>query len=255
MANLEFSILIPAFLAGLLVTATHVPLGIQVLNRGIVFIDIAIAQIAGVGVIAAHYFGLEEQAYAVQVSALSAALLGALFLTWTEKRWPSVQEAIIGSVFVLAATLEILLLAGNPHAGEYLKDMLVGQILWVGHHQLEVVAVLTVIILTAWFGLGMVRLGRVGFYLLFGLAVTASVQMVGIYLVFSSLIIPALASRNATRLRLAKAYGVGALGYLFGLIASIVFDLPTGAIIVWAMAVVGIAFSVFERGRPSAVAA
>ncbi len=255
MANLEFSILLPAFLAGLLVTATHVPLGIQVLNRGIVFIDIAIAQIAGVGVIAANYFGLEEQAYTVQVSALGAALLGALFLTWTEKHWPAVQEAIIGSVFVLAATLEILLLAGNPHAGEYLKDMLVGQILWVGHHQIAVVAALTVIILASWFGIGITRLGRVGFYLLFGLAVTASVQMVGIYLVFSSLIIPALASRNATRWRLAKAYAVGALGYFFGLIASIVFDLPTGAIIVWAMAGVGIAFSAVERGRPSTAAA
>ncbi len=255
MPNLEFSILLPALIAGLLVTATHVPLGIQVLNRGIVFIDIAIAQIAGVGVIAAHFFGMEEQAYAVQVAALGAALLGALFLTWTEKRWPAVQEAIIGSVFVLAATLEILLLASNPHAGEYLKDMLVGQILWVGHHQLAVVAALTAIILGAWFGIGMTRLGRIGFYLLFGLAVTASVQMVGIYLVFSSLIIPALASRNATRLRLAKAYAVGALGYFFGLIASIIFDLPTGAIIVWAMAVVGIAFSAAERGRPSSTTA
>ena len=255
MGSLEFGILLPAFIAGLLVTATHVPLGIQVLNRGIVFIDIAIAQIAGVGVIAATFFGYEEQALAVQVSALAAALLGALLLTWTERRWPAVQEAIIGSVFVLAATLEILLLAGNPHAGEHLKDMLVGQILWVGHHQIAVVAVLTVIILAAWFGIGMARLGRVGFYLLFGLAVTASVQMVGIYLVFSSLIIPALASRNATRLRLAKAYAVGALGYFFGLIASIVFDLPTGAIIVWAMAAVGIAVSAFERGRPSAATA
>ena len=255
MGNLELGILLPAFIAGLLVTATHVPLGIQVLNRGIVFIDIAIAQIAGVGVIAASFFGYEEQALAVQVSALAAALLGALLLTWTERRWPAVQEAIIGSVFVLAATLEILLLAGNPHAGEHLKDMLVGQILWVGHHQIAVVAILTAIILAAWFGIGMARLGRVGFYLLFGLAVTASVQMVGIYLVFSSLIIPALAARNATRLRLAKAYAVGALGYFFGLIASIVFDLPTGAIIVWAMAVVGIAVSAFERGRASAAAA
>ena len=255
MGSLEFSILLPAFIAGLLVTATHVPLGIQVLNRGIVFIDIAIAQIAGVGVITASFFGYEEQALAVQISALAAALLGALLLTWTERRWPAVQEAIIGSVFVLAATLEILLLAENPHAGEHLKDMLVGQILWVGHHQIAVVAVLTIIILAAWFGIGMARLGRVGFYLLFGLAVTASVQMVGIYLVFSSLIIPALASRNATRLRLAKAYAVGALGYFFGLIASIVFDLPTGAIIVWAMAAVGIAVSAFEHGRPSAAAA
>ncbi len=253
MSNLEFSLLLPALIAGLLVSATHVPLGIQVLNRGIVFIDIAIAQIAGVGVVAADFFGWEGQGIAVQAAALAAALLGALFLTWTEKRWPDIQEAIIGTVFVLAATLSVLLLASNPHGGEYLKDMLVGQILWVSHTQVIVVAVLTAVVLVAWFGVGRERLGRVGFYLLFGLSVTASVQMVGVYLVFSSLIIPALASRNAVRLRLTKAYAVGGLGYLFGLLASNLFDLPTGAIIVWAMAIVGIVFSSVERSvaRPA----
>jgi zinc/manganese transport system permease protein len=253
MAHLEFSLLLPALIAGLLVTASHTPLGIQVLNRGIVFIDIAIAQIAGVGVIAADFFGWEAEGVAVQISALAAALLGALFLTWTEKRWPEIQEAIIGTVFVLAATLGVLLLASNPHGGEYLKDLLVGQILWVGHAQLMVVAVLTAIVLAAWFGIGRDRLGRIGFYLLFGLSVTASVQMVGVYLVFSSLIVPALASRNATRFRLTKAYAVSGLGYFFGLIASTMFDLPTGAIIVWAMAIVGIVFSSLERGmaRPA----
>src|SRR5882724_1024910 len=253
MGHLEFSLLLPALIAGLLVTASHTPLGIQVLNRGIVFIDIAIAQIAGVGVIAADFFGWEAEGVAVQISALAAALLGALFLTWTEKRWPEIQEAIIGTVFVLAATLGVLLLASNPHGGEYLKDLLVGQILWVGHAQLMVVAVLTAIVLAAWFGIGRDRLGRIGFYLLFGLSVTASVQMVGVYLVFSSLIVPALASRNATRFRLTKAYAVSGLGYLFGLIASTMFDLPTGAIIVWATAIVGIVFSSLERGaaRPA----
>ena len=252
MAHLEFSILIPALLAGLLVTATHAPLGIQVLNRGIVFIDIAIAQIAGVGVIAADFFGWEAEGIAVQVSALGAALLGALFLTWTEKRWPDIQEAIIGTVFILAATLSVLLLASNPHGGEYLKDLLVGQILWVGHSQLIIVAVLSAIVVGAWFGVGRERLGRIGFYLLFGLSVTASVQMVGVYLVFSSLIIPALATRNAAKRRLAKAYTVGGLGYLIGLIASTLFDLPTGAIIVWAMAIVGIVFSSIEPARKAA---
>jgi zinc/manganese transport system permease protein len=253
MPHIEISILLPALIAGLLVTATHAPLGIQVLNRGIVFIDIAIAQIAGVGVIGADFFGWEAEGIAVQISALGAALLGALLLTWTEKRWPQIQEAIIGTVFVLAATLSVLLLASNPHGGEYLKDLLVGQILWVGRTQITVVAILTAVVLGAWFGIGRGRLGRVGFYLLFGLSVTASVQMVGVYLVFSSLIIPALASRNATRLRLVKAYAVGALGYLFGLIASTMFDLPTGAIIVWSMAVVGIVFASLERGavRPA----
>ena len=250
MAHLEFGLLLPALIAGLLVSATHAPLGIQVLSRGIVFIDIAIAQIAGVGVIGADFAGWEPQGAGVQISALAAALFGALFLTWTEKRWPEIQEAIIGTVFVLAASLGVLLLASNPHGGEYLKDMLVGQILWVASPQLVVVAILTAIVVGAWFGVGRERLGRMGFYLLFGLSVTASVQMVGVYLVFSSLIVPALATRNATRFRLTKAYAVSGLGYALGLTASTLFDLPTGAIIVWTMAIVGIAFSCLERGAP-----
>jgi len=245
---IEFGILVPALLAGLLVTATHVPLGIQVLRRGIVFIDIAIAQIAGVGVIAADFFGLPSGGYAVQISALTAALSGALLMTWTERRWPDIQEGIIGTVFVLAATVQVLLLAGNVHAGEYLKDLLVGQILWVNYSQLAAVAILTLAVLAAWFGVGAQRLGRMGFYLLFGLSVTASVQIVGVYLVFSTLIIPALATRRAVRHRTAKAYAVGAIGYLTGLIASMLTDLPTGALTVWTMAATGIAFAVAERG-------
>ena len=246
------SILLPALIAGLLVTATHVPLGTVVLARGIVFIDIAIAQIAGAGVIAADLVGLEGHGVAVQLSALSAALAGALFLTWTEKRWPDFQEAIIGTVFVLAATLEIILLAGNPHGGEALKTLLVGQILWVSHNQLLVVAVVTALICGAWFGLGEKRVGRTGFYVLFGLAVTLSVQMVGVYLVFASLIIPALATREARSYRLAKAYAVGAIGYAAGLIVSVLTDLPTGAVIVWCMAIAGITFSTLERGGAAA---
>lgn len=243
----DLSILWPALIAGVLVTATHVPLGMQVLSRGIVFIDIAIAQIAGAGVIAADLFGWEHEGYAVQVAALSAALLGAALLTWTEKRWPDVQEAIIGCVFVLAATLEILLLAGNPHAGEHLRELLIGQILWVNGTQLASVGVLTLIVCAAWFGVGPTRLGRIGFYALFGLAVTASVQMVGIYLVFATLIIPALATRGATSLRTLKTYAVAFGGYATGLLVSVMTDLPTGAMIVWCMAVVGILYAMVQR--------
>ena len=110
----------PAMIAGLLVTATHVPLGMQVIGRGIVFIDLAIAQIAGLGVILADALGWEPQGAAMQVAALSAALLAAFLLTWTERRWPQVQEAIIGVTFVLASSAAVLLLAGNPHGGEHL---------------------------------------------------------------------------------------------------------------------------------------
>src|SRR3954462_15165756 len=126
--SIDASILGPALIAGLLVTATHVPLGMQVLARGIVFIDLAIAQIAGCGVLIADRLGFEAEGFAVQISALLAALAGALLLTWTEKIWPDVQEAVIGVVFVLGATGSILLLASNPHGSEHLQNLLVGQI-------------------------------------------------------------------------------------------------------------------------------
>ena len=238
--DLDWSLLLPAFLAGLLVLATHVPLGMQVLARGIVFIDLAIAQIAGLGVIAADALGFEPQGWAVQSAAVGAALLGAALLTYSEKRWPEVQEALIGALFVLAASGGALLLANNPHGGEHLKDLLVGQILWVNPAQLWPVALLTAAILGLWFG-WRERLGRFGFYALFACAVTASVQLVGIYLVFASLIIPALATRHyAPRLRLAAGYGLGGSSYALGLLLATWFDLPPGAVIVWTLALLGV---------------
>jgi zinc/manganese transport system permease protein len=229
---IELSILLPAFLAGLLVLATHVPMGQQVLSRGIVFIDLAIAQVAGLGVTIASSFGAEPQGWHVQLAACVAALVGALALTWTEKAWPQVQEALIGVLFVLAACVELLLLANNPHGGEHLKDLLVGQILWVQLPSLIPVAVFYAAALAVWF-LARERLGQIGFYVLFALVVTQSVQLVGVYLVFASLIVPALASRRfAAKARLWVGYGVGLVGYVAGLLVSSLFDLPTGAAIV-----------------------
>ncbi len=238
---LDLAILGPAFVAGLLVLATHVPLGIQVLERGIVFIDLAIAQIAGLGVIAADMMGWPPQGLEVQVAAVSAALAGAAALTWAEKRAGTMQEAIIGVTFVLAACAGILLLSSNAHGGEHLRDLLVGQILWVNTAQLVALAAVTAVILPLWLARG-TRLGRFGFYALFAVAVTASVQLVGVYLVFSSLIIPALASTGlARRRRLFFGYGIGAVGYALGLAASALFDLPSGAVVVWALALCAIA--------------
>jgi zinc/manganese transport system permease protein len=232
LTNIDLGILLPAFIAGLLVLATHVPLGQQVLARGIIFIDLAIAQVAGLGVIVADSVGWEPQGWRVQVAACSAAIAGALVLTWTEKRWPEVQEAMIGVLFVLAASVELLLLANNPHGGEHLKDLLVGQILWVTPVSLIPVAILYGLALALWFTVGQ-RIGQIGFYLLFAVVVTQSVQLVGIYLVFTSLIVPALGARRYRKnQQLPIAYLIGVLGYLSGLLASALFDLPTGAVIV-----------------------
>jgi zinc/manganese transport system permease protein len=238
---LEFSILLPAFIAGLLVTATHVPLGIQVLARGIVFIDLAIAQIAGCGVLLADRVGFEAEGIAVQVAALAAALGGALLLTWTERVWPDVQEAVIGVVFVLGATGSVLLLASNVHGSEHLRDLLVGQILWAQPSRLVWAAVLYAAILALWFGMRE-RLGRTGFYALFALAVTVSVQLVGLYLVFATLIVPPLATRAMRHRRLAAAWTIGTLGYASGLVVSTALDLPSGPVVVWMLVLLGLAW-------------
>ena len=246
---LDWGILGPALAAGLLVLATHVALGVQVLDKGIVFIDLAIAQIAGLGVIAADAVGLPEGGVAVQAAAVAAALGGALLLTWTEKMWPEIQEALIGVMFVLASCAGILMLSNNPHGGEHLKDLLVGQILWVGKTQISWLALVTAVL-----GLGMLtglvdRLGRFGFYGTFAIAVTASVQLVGVYLVFTSLIVPALATRGlAGRTRFIAGFVVGAIGYALGLALSALLDLPSGAVIVWVLAATAVVFA-FAKSR------
>jgi len=244
-ANL--GILWPALIAGVLVALSHVPLGQQVLRRGIVFIDLAIAQVAALGVIAAGSAGLELHGAMTQVAAVVAALLGALLLTWTERKRPEVQEALIGVLFVLASTAQILLLANDPHGGEQLKDLLAGQILWVSTEQLVRAAILTAIFLGVWFR-WRASLGHAGFYVLFAVMVTMSVQLVGVYLVFTTLIVPALATyRHAANRQLPLGYVLAVTSYLVGLAASVVTDLPSSAVIVWAMAVLAILLHLTAR--------
>jgi zinc/manganese transport system permease protein len=235
-ADQSLDILWPAFLTGLLVLATHVPLGKLVLDRGIVFIDLAIAQVAGLGVVVADFAGWEPTGWSVQLSAVIAALASAGFLIWTERHLPTLQEAVIGVVFVVAASAEIVLLSYNPHGAENLKDLLVGQILWVVPGDLIPVAILYAAILGLVATIDLAQ-RRVLFYALFAVTVTFSVQLVGVFLVFASLIIPSLAMRGARGGRaLWFAYGIGVLGYVLGLLSSALFDLPTGAAIVCALA-------------------
>ena len=250
---IDWSIIGPAFAAGLLVLSTHVPLGQEVLRRGIIFIDLAIAQVAGLGVIAAYAMDWDHGGIEVQLAAVSAALLAAAGLSWTEKRWPGIQEPLIGILFILAATGGILLLAGNPHGSEHLKELLVGQILWQTWSSLVPIAVLSGLVLVAWSWLG-ARARAVNFYQVFAVVVTASVQIVGIYLVFASLIIPALATMGIRRgNRLVAGYVVGGVAYLLGIIVSLVLDLPTGAVIVWSMAAVALLAGLVmsDKGRPA----
>ena len=247
MESIDLSILGPAFTAGLLVLSTHVPLGRQVLARGIIFLDLAVAQIAGLGVIVAYSFGWEPGGWQVQLIAMGAALAGAVLLYLAEKFLPSVQEAIIGCVFVLAASGGLLALSTNPHGGEQLKELLAGQILWVSYKQLIPVAAVYAAILGIWFSLRKQRHPLL-FYGLFAVAVTTSVQLVGVYLVFASLIMPALAARSVRRNPILVAYACGVISYAAGLALSAVSDLPSGATVVCSLAVFATVTAILLKG-------
>ena len=248
----DLGILWPALIAGSWSSISHVPLGQQVLRRGIVFIDLAIAQVAG----ARRHRGAFRRARARRGGRrrsppVAAALLGALLLTWTERKRPEVQEALIGILFVLASTAQILLLANDPHGGEEPQrparradpvgvdaatdpcgDTDRPSSCSSGSRWRE-------------------HIGRIGFYVLFAVMVTVSVQLVGVYLVFTSLIVPAVATyRHATKRQLTIGYGLAIASYLAGLAASVLTDLPSSAVIVWAMAVLAIMLHLTgRRGR------
>lgn len=234
---LQLEIILPALLAGILILSTHVPLGREVLQRGIIFLDLAIAQMAALGLVLSHVIGLETHGeLANQLIAIVAAVAGASLLYVVRNTPTKIQEALIGILFMLAATGSILLLARDPHGGEQLREMLVGQILWVQYADLIGTAIVYLLLLVIWFRFR-AKLGSYVFYPVFAVAITLSTQLVGVYLVFASLILPALASLHLRSPWLA-AYGIGVAGYFLGLLLSALFDLPSGAMIAWCLAVV-----------------
>ncbi len=248
--GLDAAILLPAMAAGLLVLATHIPLGQEVLRRGIVFLDLAIAQFAALGILLARTLEVAEQGWQMQCAAFAAALIGAAILHWRERRNPAQQEALIGISFVAASSAAVLLVAKDVHGGEHLHEILVGQILWTSWGDLLSLSIVTALVLVGWWGLRWKR-SALGFYFLFAVSITASVQVVGVYLVFASLIVPPLCAGR----RFAPAFVIGASGYALGLMGSAWFDLPSGAAIVLALAGVGLAVRLLYRADVAAVGA
>lgn len=239
----DWSLLGAPLLAGLLVASTHVLLGRRVLERGIIFIDLTIAQVAALGVILAGAHEPGVHPLAAQLPAALAALAAAALLAWTETRFPELQEALIGSLFVIAASVSMLVLSQHVHGAEHMQDLMAGQILWVGFDRLGPVAALSALLLFAWFA-GL-RRSRSAFYFLFALAITASVQLVGVFLVFATLILPAVATAGLPERRgLPLGYALAALAYGVGLWLSVPFDLPAGPLIVCMLATLALLMGV-----------
>ncbi len=225
----------PALAAGLVIALVHGPLGIEVLRRGIIFIDLAVAQIAGLGLVLAGLIFQEADGLIGQCIALVCALLGGLFFRAAERFFPRQLEAIIGCSFVLAASLALLLLANEPHGGEEVQHMLSGQILFVTWDDFFRHLPVYSAVFTLWFVYPKLR-GGIWFYLLFSLVITSSVQLVGVYVVFASLILPALAAISAARPYL-WSWLCGALAILAGIVLSTWMDVPAGPFLVISYAV------------------
>lgn len=242
------TILLPALAAGVLVLSTHVVLGRQVLKRGIIFIDLAIAQIAALGAIVVRMdHDIAELAYANVWMPALFALAGAGIIAWLARYMAEELEAMIGCFYVLSAVAAMLLLANDPHGAELLKQLMSGQILWVNWQQLLLPAVVYSALLALIFIKPKILNGAY-FYLIFALVITLSVELVGVYLVFSTLILPALATnKQQGKYVLVWAYCIGLVGYLLGLFLSASFDLPSGAAIVATLALSAVIFRLMSK--------
>jgi len=258
-----FWFLWPAFLVAVCLVGIHVYFGIQILRRGVIFVDLALAQIAALGATVAFMLGHPAQSAATYGYSLVFTLFAALLLTFT-RQWATriPQEALIGVIYVVAAAAAILLIDRAPQGAEHLKQVLTGNILTSGIKDLAFIVPL-------YTGVGLVhwllarRLSGAGafvweffFYASFGVVVTSSVALAGVLLVFSFLIMPAaigvLYATTFSR-QLLVGWGTGAVASAAGLIASYFFDLPTGAAMVcafgFALGLAGIAYPFFRGDR------
>jgi zinc/manganese transport system permease protein len=264
------------FLMCLVLTGVHAYLGFHVIAREVVFVDIALAQIAALGATAAFLLGYELETWQSYAAGLAFATLGALVLALTRSRTRRVShEAVIGVVYAVSAAGAVLLADRAPHGAEHLRGMLVGSLLSVRSPEVLEVAVLYALIgLFHWlcrrpFFListdperayregWRVRVWDFLFYGSFGVVVTSSVRIAGVLLVFSYLIVPALAgillaSRVGPRLAVGWIFGAGVS--VLAMLASAVLDLPTGATVVCAFGLSLLALGLAIRIRGQAPA-
>jgi len=267
------------FLACLVLTGIHVYLGLHVLARGVIFVDLALAQVAALGIAVAFLLGHPLQSDAAYWYALAFTVGGALvFAASRTRRAPVPQEAIIGIVYAVSAAAAVLVVDRAPQGGEHIKQLLVGSILTVTPADVGVLVVLYALI-----GLlhvivrrplleisldpeGALARGRwvrwwdFVFYASFGVVVTSSVRIAGVLLVFCYLVVPAtvgvLLATSVAR-RLLVGWGFGAIVSVLGLVASSVSDLPTGAAVVvtFGILLAGVALGVSARGLVTMVRA
>ena len=258
------------FVAGLILTGIHAYLGLHVVERGVIFVDLSLAQIAALGTTMAYLAGHDLHDPVTYFWSLGFTIAGAAIFAITrthETHTRIPQEAIIGIVYAVSAAAAILAMSKAPEGTEHLKDMLVGNILTVSWTTvLKTAGLYALVGLFHWIfrkkflaiSLGQsipnVRWWDFLFYTSFGFVVTSSVAIAGVLLVFSYLIVPSVAAMLFARrvgTRLAFGWIVGALVSAAGVALSFHYDLPTGATIVCTF---GAALALLAVVRPLALA-
>jgi zinc/manganese transport system permease protein len=254
------AILLPGFCECLVLVGIHAYLGIHVIKRQIIFVDLAIAQIAALGTLVAFLFGVAPHTFVSYWFSLGLATIGASIFAICRFRDSKVpQEAVIGLVYAITAATAILLIDKAPHGAEQLKDILTGSILWVKWKSIAIAAIVYSAVGVVHYvfrdrfllisenpeaarrkGIN-IRLWDFVFFLLFGVVITLSVDVAGVLIVFVFLVAPAIMAVLMTdRLfsQLLIGWGLGVIVTVLGLIASYVWDLPTGPAIIGCYAVV-----------------
>ncbi|MGB7302697.1 MAG: metal ABC transporter permease [Burkholderiaceae bacterium] len=224
--------------AGILVLASHIPLGRQVLTRGIVFIDLAIAQTAAVGVLIGESFG--GGALIVSLSASGFAIIGAMLVAWLSRAWPARREALIGLLYVGAASVTIFWVSSDAHGVQRVSSLLSGDVLWTTWP-----AMLPLFLATVAYRILLYRrpdaMARDWlFYPSFAILVSLSVPLLGLYLVFVCLIVPALWIEHSGH-RVWSSIAASAV-FVTGVLVSFWFDWPTGTTVVIIMILSGLPF-------------
>jgi zinc/manganese transport system permease protein len=219
--------------------ALLVPLGAQVLARGVVFIDLAVAQVAALGALVVGMAWENPSALLSAAATAAAALLGSALVWWLARHWPQQREALIGLVYVAGASACVIAVAFDPHGRERLTALLAADILWAPWPSAGVLAGGAAVVL-ALAGTAGQRLRRDGlFYPVFALSLSLAVPVLGLYLVFALLIAPALWTRRERSLQAAVLLGAAAA--LTGLATSWALDWPSGACVSVALCALGIA--------------
>lgn len=206
-----------------------VPLGAQVLARGVVFIDLAVAQVAACGVLVADMLFHEAQPVHAMVAAALSALAGGGLVWWLARRWPQQREALIGLVYVAAASASVIAVAFDPHGRERLTALLAADVLWASWASVLLLAAGAALMVALLAVRRELLQSDAVFYPLFALALSVVVQGLGLYLVFALLVGPALWTRRG--LPLVGAVTMAAIACVAGMGLSWGLDWPSGACI------------------------